>query len=468
MLTQDEINVALQRSRKISARIQLLNYNFQVVDELSGVTVSTPSFKVDSTSDIRRTLSISLQVTDSSFDIGEGNKIWLDKYIKVYLAIYNVQTGDYTWTNMGIYMINNPSRNYTASTNVLSITCVDLMAKLTGLRNGSLEGITYSIPQGTNVRTAIIGTLALAGFTNYIVEECSIDVPNDINISMGGTVYDILKALRDILPQYQIYFDVDGVFHYELIPSTANAQVMVDDTMWNTLLIDYNIDTNFDEVKNVIEVHGKTHDIQYYNVATISGTTYLLTITGVSSLYNHLKIGFTAPSQIINPYIDLNGFGAKPLYDEFGNFAVLESASNVYYVAKYQASGDYFLFMGTVSPVAIAEELNPDSPFYVNGTLGRIRMVLSGGEYDNIYMTSLAQARADWELYNRCRVQDSITLKTVPIYWLDVNWVVEITLPNKQGTEVTEKYIIKQISTTFGSTGTQVINMMKYYPFYDE
>ncbi|PNX46355.1 MAG: hypothetical protein BV457_07835, partial [Thermoplasmata archaeon M9B1D] len=73
MLTQDEINVALQRSRKISARIQLLNYNFQVVDELSGVTVSTPSFKVDSTSDIRRTLNISLQVTDSSFDIGEGN-----------------------------------------------------------------------------------------------------------------------------------------------------------------------------------------------------------------------------------------------------------------------------------------------------------------------------------------------------------------------------------------------------------
>ena len=54
----------------------------------------------------------------------------------------------------------------------------------------------------------------------------------------------------------------------------------------------------------------------------------------------------------------------------------------------------------------------------------------------------------------------------MPIYWLDVNWLVEITLPNKQGVEETNQYIIKNINTTLGVNGTQSITMMKYYPFY--
>ena len=74
--------------------------------------------------------------------------------------------------------------------------------------------------------------------------------------------------------------------------------------------------------------------------------------------------------------------------------------------------------------------------------------------------------RAEYELYLRCRLQDQINITCVPIYWLDVNWLIEITLPNKQGKEETNKYIIKSINTTLGVNGTQTINMMKYYPFY--
>jgi hypothetical protein len=55
----------------------------------------------------------------------------------------------------------------------------------------------------------------------------------------------------------------------------------------------------------------------------------------------------------------------------------------------------------------------------------------------------------------------------VPVYWLDVNWVISITLPNKQtGIEEKEYYIIKKIDTTLGVNGTQNITLMKYYPFY--
>ena len=74
--------------------------------------------------------------------------------------------------------------------------------------------------------------------------------------------------------------------------------------------------------------------------------------------------------------------------------------------------------------------------------------------------------RARWELYNYCRIQDNITITCAPIYWADVNWVIEITLPNKQGTEETNKYIIKQINTTLGNEGRQTITAMRYYSYY--
>ena len=66
-------------------------------------------------------------------------------------------------------------------------------------------------------------------------------------------------------------------------------------------------------------------------------------------------------------------------------------------------------------------------------------------------------------IYLHCKLQDSLTLECVPILWLDVNWLVEITLPNETKKE---QYIIKSINTNLGVQGTQTITLMKYYPLY--
>ena len=467
MPTQLEYNTTKQGTRIVDAIVYLLNYNLQTVDELSGVVIGNPTFSENSSSDIRKTCNISLEQIDPSFDISKGNKIWLDKYVRIEIGIMDLKTNVTEYTNMGIYLINNPSRVYNATANTITIQGVDLMAKMTGLRGGELN-VAHTILQGTNVRTAIIGTLALAGFTNYVVDECPYDVPNDIKIAVGGTIYNILKRLRDIVPQYQMYFDDDGVFHYEPVPSGANEQIVADDDVFKDVLIGYSVNTDFEGVKNQITVYGKTHSVTYYSATTtISGSTYIATISKVSTLRNNLKIGFTATSKVTNPYINLNSYGAKALKNQDGTFAVLENTANVYYVAKYQTNGDYWLFMGEVTPKATISETNVDSPFYIGGTFGVVPKTFNGGEYDNIYMTSLALARAKWELYNYCRLQDNITLTCVPIYWLRVNKVIEITLPNKQGIEETVKYIVKSISTTHGTTGTQTITAMKYYSYYE-
>jgi hypothetical protein len=577
MPTQNEYNLSKQHIRINYYKLVLLNYQFQNVGEITGDTVEAPTFTIDANSDIRRTCSVVFTPRDSSFDIKQGNKIWLDKYIQIFVGQQDIRTKEIEYTNMGIYLINNPQRVYSVTDNTLTIQGIDLMAKLTGLRNGNLVGLPYLVPQGSNVRVAIIACLEVAGFTRYIVEECTIDTPNDIRIEIGGNVYDILSELRDILPNYQMYFDVDGVFHYEKIPSGKNEQVMVDDDIWNVNLIDYQKNTDFESLKNSIEVYGKTHDIKNYGgTAEIEDDTYKITISSVSSLNRNVKIGFntdvdlgeTKKLSVTTNKTNVSSSGAVtttstvstyPIRYESGNVptfkdedtyhvvkfiygtdhweftnvqdvenpnvAVISDSTYIvndeniieytdgmtytfrtptsgcdsvympyfqinsldsieikntvklrndttytlqFYKASEYESEKYFQYMGEVTPYGQAKEENPDSPFYVEGTVGEIRTVLEGGDYDAIYTSELALERAKWELYQRCRLQDNVTLTCIPIYWLDVNWLVNITLPNKYGEEETEQYMVKTININGGTGATQTITMSKYYSYYDE
>lgn len=93
MPTQLEYNVTTQQQRRMRVKFNLLNYKLQVVDSLNGVIIGTPTISNDATSDLRRSCSISLTPTDSSFNISYGNKIWLDKFVQVYIGIEDIKTG---------------------------------------------------------------------------------------------------------------------------------------------------------------------------------------------------------------------------------------------------------------------------------------------------------------------------------------------------------------------------------------
>ena len=390
-IDQREYNVTKQRGRIIHTKINILNFDFQIVGEVSGIVLDGSTYNIDATSDIRRTCSISLIPKDSSFDVAYGGKIWIDKYVQVFVGIEDItHNNEIVYSNLGLYLINNPSQVYDAANNTLTINGVDLMAKMTGMRNGYLEGITYQVPINSGIKQVMTSLIHdECGFPNYSIDQPSptILTPFELSFGLGSTAYNILTQLRDINANYQTYFDQNGIFWFNAIPSGENEQVMVDDDIWNKVLISYKKSTDFESLKNYIEVFGKTQD---------DGRT----------------------------------------------------------------------------PDGVAYEDNPESPFYVGDNFeNRIRIVLSGGEYDNIYplsndFNSLAQQRANYELYTRCRLQDQIELNCVPIYWLDVNWLISITLPNKQGKEELQQYITKKISTTLGVNGSQNITLMKYYPFY--
>lgn len=299
----EDYNVLKQQYIKKYIRLELLDFQYNIVDELSG-NMTKCSINVDSNSDLRRSCDLGFVVTTSTFDIKSGQKLWLDKFCRPFVGYENMRTGEIQWYNQGIYLVNNPQWSYNASTNEISMQALDLMSKLTGLRNGNLEGIPTVIAKDENVREVIISTLALGGFTKYVCEECKtndgtiVPVPYDIEIDVGGTVYDILAELRDIMPNYQIYFDVNGVFHYEPIPLAYDDPVLIDDDLWPSLLISENINTDFESVKNYVEVLGHTWDVDYYSPSestTVSGGTITPTFADLKELQNDTAVGITLP-----------------------------------------------------------------------------------------------------------------------------------------------------------------------------
>lgn len=635
MPNQKQFDTTLQSIRNIDCKLFVLDYDYTILDEISGKTESI-SLSVNAESDIRRTANINIALKDDSRQTNSnifywqvGNPYWFDKYIQIYVAIQDVQTQEYVWVNEGIYMVNSPTISYDATSNSLSFEAVDLMSKMTGLRNGQLEGMTYTIPVGSTITGAIKTLLVEQGFDNYIVFDPPYNyVPQEINIDVGGTAYDLLCQLRDINSNWEMFFDVDGVFHFQQIPSgkviidpesgeEGEPTPVVDQTVWDKLNVSYNLDTNFEDVKNYVEVLGKVHEPQQYGTATIEGGLLDLKLANVKESYlnNEWIIGI--------PVIATEGaIQPEALAEPITNIAIYDVLNRVIFEIKLAtpiiAANEYYCvklifdntectsceYLGALQPRAVAFENNPESPFYVGtstqyesaygnvvdfasenedyivefppaivgsnmvlnlspwctatdfnaASVGetwkfklnveslsqhivtmsivmgssadtysirnmanerisldyaqdylliatkistttlqfnvmyypmpasvlpmsttsvlnlpkfnkQVRLVCAGDEYDNIYSDALAEQRARYEIYLRSRLHDNIQIVSAPIYWLEVNNIIEYNLPNSNSEE-SDLWLIKSINTDVSPNGTQSISATRYYPLY--
>ena len=467
-ITQAQYNTAKQSQRNISIRINLLNFSKQIIDSIEGQVISG-SLTSDANSNMRNTCDIQMVVTDSSFNVEAEGKIWMDRYIQIYIGVEDLKTHQTIWTNKGIYLLNQPTYGYSAESKELSFQGVDMMALLTDMRGGMLSE-AYLIPAGSNVRDVIITILGVNGINEYVVDDCknsdgSIQpVPYDMTFDIGSTWWDVLEALQSILPNYQMYFDVDGVFHYEPTPYKPNEVVRMDDDIWRQNVISENVSYDFESVKNSVKVLGRTHPVNYFATnVTVNEATINLTIPNLTELTDGALIGFTLTKSVYgNIMLNVNNLGAVKLSKLDGSY-VTSLAKGEYWTASYDADNQSWKFLGHVQAVGEWMDDNPNSPFFVGNPAGAIKIVLYGGEYDNIMSDELATQRAEWEIYQRCRMNDSITLTSVPIYWSEVNWMVAYT---PLGQDVVNQYLIRSITTDLTYDGTQTYNMIRWYPYY--
>lgn len=522
----------LQPYRDIRVRIIVMDYNYSILDELSGIAENI-SLSNDSESDIRRTANMDI-ILDSGYTktgvlnsmyFEAGNGYWFDKYISIEIGVKDNHNNDIVYYPQGTYLINEPSVTYDAVTNSLSFSAVDLMAKLTGLRAGNLQGVEHQIPVGAIITDVMRDILQEQGFYKCVLNTPETPyVPYDIKISSEGTTYELLTQLRDINPNWEIFFDVDGTFVFQKIPSgqidgnpNYSPTTMASDKDWDKLLINYQISTSFEDVKNYVEVYGKTIE------PTAIGTSSMLSPSIVQVQSNDVSLRDDTISFVLFTLGDTSQdpvkLDSEIMYVHFvgkDEFQVRDFCvptikyTNMAYILRVGKGA--MRYCGYQQPMAIAWEDNPNSPFYVgdnnyqtsydlitstddvivsdqnleisvnkmgeyldyqtptdelvvtsNLFSNMVRHVCVGGEYDNIYSNQLAVERAKYELYQRCRLHDTITIECVPIYYLDTNQMISITLPNE---DELSYWLVKSINTDFSTSGTQSITAMKYYAEY--
>ena len=559
MVTQSQLNTIKQPYRNINIKIEVLDYSYYVLDEISGVATSA-SFSINADSDIRRTCNINMVLNDrysknklaTEIYWNSGNPFWFDKYLRINIGIDEIGTGETIWNNQGIYLINQPSLLYDAENNSLSFEGVDLMAKLTGLRNGNLEGMGYSIPVGTKIYNAIVTILNEQNFNQYIImNPPQSTTPYEIRVEAGGTSYDLLSELRDINPNWEMFFDVDGVFYFQEIASNAGTTddviPFVDAETFKLLDSSAHLDTSFEDVKNYVEVYGKTAEnvsgsltmtgaVEYddYIYVILDGSSVDVSGLDDTGIYVSALLGTINNNPMLQPRpvrklgIEDLGFAGNITTIDIDNSDVqsIKYYNQTYLFRIYLDSNNEIAaeYLGYIQPFGVAWDVNKESPFFVGEYVGnmnawdsaqiyasnskviynnciwynislvyanedppgistkwklytrlegvndilydkpkfekQVRIVLSGGEYDNIYSNDLAMQRAKYELYLRSSLHDNIQITLVPIYWMDVNQVIEYQMPNE---EEPSYWLVKSVSTDFSVDGKQTITAIRYY-----
>lgn len=349
------------------------------------------------------------------------------------------------------------------------------------------------------------------------------NIPYDLEFSVGDTVLSILNSFRDLYPNYEFFFDENGVYVAQMVPSSEEDDVWLDNDFLQEVLISENYSIDSTTVRNVTEVFGASLDTDYTaSSCALSGDTYTIEVDEYGGTYytgDLVAIAFdvTNPSNAricihttysdpeqgsitttLDPLVLLDQMTDQPLEAgtiEPGAIYVCKIKTRVengypvkyfYFLSQYQPQAinvltdgtesdeDYTCADGTVVKKysmayfkdfyncrVVSFTIDTESAFTIQ-KLGVLLNVFSGGEFDNIESDQRALARAEWENWKTSRLTDNITITTKIIPWLDVNKKVSFKRSDKT---TPEQYIIQSVAHDPAS-GTSSITMYKFRPLY--
>lgn len=455
-LTQQQIDVLKQNLRRKEVRIELLDTDFKIIDSIEGHAIGG-SLEKNADNNIRRSGNVELAIPNDpnaarfmeqldGFTIEAGGKIWLDKYIRIYIGIHDIHTEEITWYNYGIVLINNPTRLFSGTDFTLSFDCIDLMAKLTGERQGQLTGTTTKIEMGyydtdesgnkvyvkTRLRDALISTITeLGGFNKYIIAPIPTEyeyLPYDITVTVGSTVYDILSKLMEIISTWQMYFDNDGTFVVEPIPDGENAivyEISKDQYIQDELTFD------FENVKNQVIIYGRLNSLTYYT-ENITDTSYTYALS--------------ANSGITSVVVDLDTFGEQ--IDTSGAYAfsyngnIWELNGNEVTLATYGIEITGTPNTGAVITIEYVRQ-EPTNVIYQPNADGQTATLVL--KYDTVDLTSLTISGTTFGFMSLGQVN------TLPITNVEIWQGDERVLPSSS-TQVCSLVKFENSTSAFGQT----------------
>lgn len=338
--SQEELRMLKNHNKHLYCRLELLDKDLNVIDNLEGLTIDG-NLSIDADSDIRRTFTSTIYLKKnqaiSSYSVDEQ----IDKLVRVYIGM-RPAGGNTHWYAKGIYAFNQNGFSYDATTHSVSISCVDLVAMLDGSLSGTLTGYKTLIPTGEKISKAIIETFKLSGMNDYIVNYWNRTVPYDLEFSSETSIWDILKELRNLYYPFEMFFN-DTTFVCQEIPSGFNDPVVLNNEVFQDLVISENGDIDYTEVKNCVEVFGASVEYDTYvddehmtivqpsddDTDSKDTTTITLKTTSLGTS-NDSMIAFTTPILGLSKHVNITIVNSVTETDNDNNTSIKEYTHGPY------------------------------------------------------------------------------------------------------------------------------------------
>ena len=338
--SQEELRMLKNHNKHLYCRLELLDKDLNVIDNLEGLTIDG-NLSIDADSDIRRTFTSTIYLKKnqaiSSYSVDEQ----IDKLVRVYIGM-RPAGGNTHWYAKGIYAFNQNGFSYDATTHSVSISCVDLVAMLDGSLSGTLTGYKTLIPTGEKISKAIIETFKLSGMNDYIVNYWNRTVPYDLEFSSETSIWDILKKLRNLYYPFEMFFN-DTTFVCQEIPSGFNDPVVLNNEVFQDLVISENGDIDYTEVKNCVEVFGASVEYDTYvddehmtivqpsddDTDSKDTTTITLKTTSLGTS-NDSMIAFTTPILGLSKHVNITIVNSVTETDNDNNTSIKEYTHGPY------------------------------------------------------------------------------------------------------------------------------------------
>lgn len=340
------------------------------------------------------------------------------------------------------------------------------------------------------IREALIHVITTyGGITSYIIDDIGThdtkdtSIPYDLEFDTGTSILDIITMLRDLYPGYEAFFDDNGTFICRQKSISNNDPIYINlDEFQNYITSDgETVSIDINSVKNVIEVWGQ--DIYYDRYSeycdSITEETpqedldeihnnpncYHVICTDteepLDNTYYAIKVSHdNLENQTIKIQVKtdeshyFNTLTAYPIWNELtdspievgklksGNvYTFVFKDEKFYYLGSFTAHGVAVLSSSALSDETKQNFINQfqtnNISFIVNTStqLGvdqiGIRLAKSSSDTcSNIDSDSLAVSQAEYEMYDRSRFFDTITLNTIFIPRLNVNTKVQYKSAN--------------------------------------
>lgn len=489
-----DMELVTQPAKRVRMKVEMCDKNLNLIDEIDGDMLSL-SLNIDSASDIRRTITLSMHMDDMEYFENSFVTMWLNRAIKVKYGIWDIEEKRFKWFPLGTYLVTQNSYTYDASTQRLDLMVADLMASITEER-GSQIGTEVTVEADATAQNAMTSTVTRF----FPFTKCNVwdfegkKIPYDLEFERGIYPYEIVKKIVELWPNCEHFFSPDGTYMARMIPTGEDDPVTLRADEVERLIISNGGVTRPRDIKNATEIWGKELDALYTSEncdgTSAAGTYTLFLDETFEVLEDGMTVAFTPDvNSVSGQKMQIQDTGRCPIYVQEGDLdyrpvKASEIHNGIQYVVKYTL--DKYVLQGQSEIHAMCMEFNKapsledvaklqedyacaDIRVSVNRhsnysveKIGVQKSVLQGGEYADIYTTELALERAAYENWKTTRVQDTLQLTMLFVPWLDVNQIIEY---RSIVTGEVNQYMVKSISASADGFW-MTVNLIKFYPFY--